>query len=505
MNLKTLAGKAIVLCLLPITFSQCSKDSEILATFDGGFVTRREMNFVIEASKRGRTEVQPISADIQARIVESIALEKILLMDAVKLKKVDAADLTKIETLVANFLKLNVYMREYVKENLASKPLEFVNLQIALVRGEDEVSNRKRADELVTKLNTLSDSEIANEISLVTDDPTRKPVGGKLEPFCTNCAETPLEDILAEVKKAKTGKFIAYAKEGEGRIIYVVRSMGEERVHPERLNIYFTKVYDRFKKEANEYLVSHTDEESKSAANYFIQGDSKDNAKNFAGHTLKQYEQGLYESEIKRLREASGITVAELPRVFEPNQVDPKIFTPDYVLYSDRSGKNYTWKDLEADFANIPTLLKQPYKDDKTRIFDMLNLFQSTIIQGKIGENSKEVQSIGKETAYLMQMEKMKTSLALKTFQDEIKAIPVTVTEQQLRDSYEAGKLYAYADPDPKNPQNRIPKPYALVREQIKNDMENSQRNGFIEQKISGLKTTYNLKVAQDQLKEVIL
>ncbi len=135
----------------------------------------------------------------------------------------------------------------------------------------------------------------------------------------------------------------------------------------------------------------------------------------------------------------------------------------------------------------------------------MLNLFQSTIIQGKIGENSKEVQSIGKETAYLMQMEKMKTSLALKTFQDEIKAIPVTVTEQQLRDSYEAGKLYAYADPDPKNPQNRIPKPYALVREQIKNDMENSQRNGFIEQKISGLKTTYNLKVAQDQLKEVIL
>lgn len=505
MIFNTMKVRYIILSLLPLFFAHCSKDSEILATFDGGTVTRKEMNFVIEASKRGRTEAQPISPDIQTRIVESIALEKILLLDAIKLKKVEETDLTKIETLVANFLKLNVYMREYVKDNLTSKPLEFVNLQIALVRGEDEAGNKKRADDLVKKLNSLSNSEISKEISAVTDDFTRKPVGGMLEPFCTNCAETPLEDILEAVKKVNTGEFIAYAKEGEGKIVYVVRNVKSEKVHPERLTIYFTQVYDRFKKEANTYLESHSDEESKNAANYFTQGESAENAKNFAGHTLKQFEQGLYETEIKRLREESGIKLVELPRVFEPKQIDPKFFTPELVLYSDKSGKNYTWKDLEVDFANIPTLLKQDYKDDKTKIFDMLNLFQSTIVQGKIAETSKKVQSIEKETAYTMQLDKMKTSLALKTFQDEIKAIPVVVSEQQMRDSYEAGKLYAYADPDPKNPQNRIPKPYASVREQIKKDMENSQRNGFIESKISGFKSTYNLTVASERLKEVIL
>lgn len=79
--------RVILLGLILLPLLNCSKDSEILATYDGGTVTRREMNFVIEASKRGNSEPQPISADIQAKILESIALEKILLKDAISSKK----------------------------------------------------------------------------------------------------------------------------------------------------------------------------------------------------------------------------------------------------------------------------------------------------------------------------------------------------------------------------------------------------------------------------------
>ncbi|MCW7459464.1 hypothetical protein ND856_11305 [Leptospira bandrabouensis] len=505
MNLKKYLTLGVSLGLILIPILNCYKDSEILATFDGGTVTRKEMNFVIEASKRGNTEPQPISADIQAKILESIALEKILLKDAIASKKVAEADVQKIESLVNQFLKLNVYMREYVKNGLKEKPLEFVNLQLALVRGEDEATNLKKAEELANKLNSLSDKEIAEEISKVTDDITRRPIAGKLEPFCTNCAETPLEDILAEVKKANKGTFISYAKAGEGRIAYVVRSTGTEKVHPERLRKYFTSIFDEFKKEATEYGKTHEDPETKASVAYFTEGESADKANQFASHTMKEYEQGLYQKELKKITEESGITVANLPRFTGPNDIDPKIFTPDYSLYSNREGKNYTWKDLTLEFEAIPNVLKQEYKDEKSKTWDMLNLFQSTILQGKIAETSDRVQDVGSEIGYLMQMDKMKVSLALKSLQDEIKAIPVTVTEAQMRDAYEAGKMYAYADPDPKNPQNRIPKPYGAVRERIKSEMEGAQRNSFIEQKVSGLKTTYNLVIAADRLKEVTL
>ncbi|MCW7504086.1 LIC12015 family putative lipoprotein [Leptospira paudalimensis] len=500
-----LIHRVMLLGLILLPLINCAKDSEILATFDGGTVTRREMNFVIEASKRGNTEPQPISADIQAKILESIALEKILLKDAIKANKVSEADVTKIESLVKDFLKLNVYMREYVKNGLKSKPLEFINLQLALVRGEDEAENLKKAQDLANRLNTLSDKEVAIEIAKVTDDMTRKPIGGKLEPFCTNCAETPLEDILSEVRGVKQGKFIAYAKQGEGRIAYVVRSLGTEKVHPERLRKYFTSVFDAFKEEAIEYGKTHEDAETKASIAYFTEGESADKANQFASHTMKEYEQGLYQKELKKITEESGITVANLPRFTGPDDVDPKVFTPEYSLYSNKEGKSYTWKDLTADFDAIPSQLKQEYKTEKAKTWDMLNLFQSTILQGKIAETSKRVQNVDSEIGYLMQLDKMKVSLALKSLQDEIKAIPVTVTEAQMRDAYEAGKLYAYSDQDPKNPQNRIPKPYTAVRERIKSEMEGSQRNSFIEQKVSGLKTTYNLVIANDRLKEVTL
>ncbi|BDA78872.1 hypothetical protein LPTSP3_g18020 [Leptospira kobayashii] len=506
MNFKKHFLAYLLIGISTLSLVQCSKDSEILATYDGGTVTRGEMNFVIEASKRGQAESQPVSPDIQLKILESIALEKILLLDGIQSKKVDPADVKKIETLVSDFLKFNVYMREYTKEAVKTKPLEFVDLQIALIRGADPAENEKKADELLSKLNSASKAEVSKLISENTADVTRKPVGGKLEPFCVNCSITPLEDIISEARKVKKGQFVKYSKEKENQIIYLVRITGDEKVHPERVVKYLTSVFEDFKDEATKYGASITpDEETKNAISYFTEGNLEEKGQQFAQHTLKQFEQGLYQKEMTRLKEVSGIEVNPIPPVFGPEGIDPKNYGPDLVLYTKKDKSTYTWKDLENDFASVPNALKSEYKDPKLKIWDMLNLFQSTLLQGKIAQETPEVQKISKETSYLMQLDKMRVSLALKAFQDEVKSVPVNVTEQQLRDSYEAGKLYAYSTPDPKNPQNRITQSYAQVRERIKSEMEGAQRNAFVEQKISGLKTTYNLKVAQDRLKEVTL
>ena len=122
MNLKKKICQLLVLSAIYISINNCSGDSEILATYDGGTVTRGELNFVIEASKRGNNEPQPISTEIQTKIVESIALEKILLRDSVQTKKIEQADIDKIEALVSDFVKLNIYMRNYVKSAMKTNP-----------------------------------------------------------------------------------------------------------------------------------------------------------------------------------------------------------------------------------------------------------------------------------------------------------------------------------------------------------------------------------------------
>jgi len=503
MNRKKLAYVCMALTIGLFTSNNCSGDSEILATFDGGTVKRGELNFVIEASKRGNGEPQTINSDVQIKIIEGVALEKILLEDSLKSKKVNPDDLIKIENLVSDFLKLNIYLREYMKKAMKQKPLEFVDLQIAIIRGEDGAANEKKADELLEKLSKASGKEIDTLISESTDDIGRKPIAGKLEPFCVNCSANPLEDIIEEAKKTKIGKFVKFGK--DSRMIYVVRILNTEKVNPARVAKYYSDVFTRFGKEATSYGLTHTDEQSKNAVAYFNDGNSEEKGKQFAGQMLKQFEQGLYQNELNRLKDVSGIVVNPLKPVFGPEQVNLKDFPADLVLYTAKDKTNYTWKDLETDFASVPGTLKSEYKDEKAKIFDMVNLFQSTILQGKIGKNLPEVQKIASETAYRMQLDKMRVSLALKALQDEIKAVPVTVTEQQMKDTYEAGKLYAYSNEDPKNPGNRIPQSYGQVRDRIKTELEGAQRNSFIEQKISGLKASYNLKIDPSRLKEVTL
>jgi hypothetical protein len=503
MNRKAKLLVSIILIVGFSTFNNCSGDSEILATFDGGTVTRGELNFVIEASKRGNTEPQPVTPDVQVKIIEGIALEKILLQDSLKTKKIDPSDVAKIESLVSDFLKLNIYLRDYVKTSTKQKPLEFVDLQIAIIRGENGQENQKKADELLNKLSQASNSEINALISDNTDDAGRKPIAGKLEPFCVNCSSNPLEDIIEAAKQTKQGKFVKFSK--DDRMIYLVRITNKDRVHPARVAKYYGDTFKGFAKEATEYGKTHTDEQTKNAIAYYTEGNFEDKGKQFAGQMLKQFEQGLYQAEMNRIKNESGIEVNPLKPVFSQDQVDPKLYVPELVLFTNKDKSTYTWKDLEADFLTVPNTLKSEYKDDKSKIFDMINLFQSTILQGKIAKSSTVVQEVGSETSYRMQMDKMKVSLALKSLQDEIKAVPVTVTEQQMKDSYEAGKLYAYSVEDPKNPSNRIPQSYGQVRERIKTEMESSQRNSFIEKKISGLKASYNLNIDPKRLKEVTL
>jgi hypothetical protein len=78
----------------------------------------------------------------------------------------------------------------------------------------------------------------------------------------------------------------------------------------------------------------------------------------------------------------------------------------------------------------------------------------------------------------------------------------VSVTESEIKDTYEAGKLFAYSTPDSKNPQKRNPIPFSQVKEKIRGELEKSKRDAISDNKLTSLKTEYQVKIATDSLKE---
>ncbi|GBF49104.1 hypothetical protein LPTSP4_06140 [Leptospira ryugenii] len=492
----------VILSFTLFSLNQCSGDSEILATFDGGTVTRGELNFFIQSNKRS-ADPEPVNSEIQSKIVENIALEKMLMLDSIKNQKVSQEDLQKLENLVSDFLKFNVYLKDYVKRSIESKPLEFVSLEMALIRSEDEAANVKKADEILAKLNSAKSSEISDILAEATDDVGRKPIGGKLEPFCTNCNSNPLEDIIEATKKAPKGEFIKYDK--DPRMIYVLRITDTEKVNAKRVAKYYTSVFKDFAKLAEEYAKTHTDEQTKNAVSYLVEGDQEEKGKQFAQQMIKQFEQGLYQKESMRIKEAAGVEFGNLPPVFSVEEIVPKDYSADRVLLKYKDGSIYKWSDLEKEFAELPKALLNDYKDDKSKIFDMVKLFQSTLVQGKIAKTSPEVQKIGKKQEFLLQLDRMKGSLAFKNLQDEMSALKIEISPKQIQDTYEAGKLYAYSKADPRDPNKRIPLPFYEVKDKIKSELENNEKNAYVQKRVDTLKSSYNLKIDTSRLKDVMI
>ncbi|MDF3820120.1 hypothetical protein P3G55_09430 [Leptospira sp. 96542] len=504
MKLRNLLTGFSLLGLILLSFQNCSKDSEILATYDGGTVTRGELLFILEASKQPGQPEQPVGADVQANLLENIAIQKIILGDMVKSGKLSQADLDNVVETIGHSMILKTYLDEYVKKNLKNSPMEFLEMQMALVRGEDPVATKQKAEDLKNKLNKMSDSEIAKEITSVTSDSNRKPVAGKLDPFCSNCAQTPFDPILKQLANIGTGEFITYSENDDSNIVYVVRALKKEKVHPERLPVYLTKKFEAFQKEAEEYAKANPDAESKQAIEYLTQGNQADKAREFSSMLSKQYEQGLYERESNRLREATGIVLAtDLPNRLD--QLDPKTFGADRVLYTTKEGVSFKWIELVAEYEKLPGILKREMKDEKQRVGMLLSILQSIIIPRKMAEASPEIADVKKTDSFRYQLEQLRWNVGLNVFTQEISAIPLSITDEQVRDTYEAGKLYAYSEQSGDNPRDRRPIPFASVRERVKSDLEKSQRELIVKDKATEYKTTYNLLIANDRLKEITI
>jgi hypothetical protein len=75
----------------------------------------------------------------------------------------------------------------------------------------------------------------------------------------------------------------------------------------------------------------------------------------------------------------------------------------------------------------------------------------------------------------------------------EISNEKVEVSEVEMRENYETGKMFSYSSPDPSNPQKKITKPYASVRLDILRDMENAKRKSIFDKKLDAMREKYKL------------
>ncbi|PJE04188.1 MAG: hypothetical protein CK427_02565 [Leptospira sp.] len=468
----------------------CNFDSDAFASFEGGIVTRKEVRDFYEIRGLKITD-ENASISKQANLVEQIALQKIVYNDFSKSGKYSKEFLDSLVRLTKGQILLSLYKKSFEENKLKKTPMELIDMQMLVLRDQDNSLDEK-GQELLAKLNaTSSQSEINKIIIENTQDETRKAINGMIEPFCLNCGPNPFEDVLSEAIKSDDKKF--YLKKAGG-VIYIVRNLGIRKIHEAAIGRYLTKAFKNFETMAKEYEANVSDENAKQSAKYYSESEPEERGIPMGEQFSRQFKASLWQEELERIKNESKIEVPSPPELQSPDQIAVADFPDNRVLANLADSSAITIGSFKKEFKELSSVLGKGTEDgEKQELWDMLNFFYNIYLSSLYLQEDSKSKDIVETQLYEDSLEYLRYSLTWALFMKEISNEKVEVSEVEMRENYETGKMFSYSSPDPSNPQKKITKPYASVRLDILRDMENAKRKSIFDKKLDAMREKYKL------------
>ena len=265
-----------------LTASACRRNSEALAAFKGGEVTRGELRMLFRIFQGDQAE-KAATIKAQDDLLQKFAFLKIAAQSA---KEEGLEKLPEYQKATA-FLDLRAALQSfeiYVKLNSADHKFELMEVQHVLLRNQpvqapakagsksdaksvgppstQTASRQVEAEALLKELNAAAGSEdkLHKLIREKTDLEMYRPVAGFEIPICTSCSMNPQRDITNRLKDVKEGEFIHVAGPGGHTLVRKIKSAS---VSVGDLENFFEKNFEKHARLAIKYLANVKDEKER--------------------------------------------------------------------------------------------------------------------------------------------------------------------------------------------------------------------------------------------------
>ena len=342
--------------------------SEVLATFNGGRVSRSEMRRLMVLAL-GPDARDKASVELQTAKLRQIALMKIVALEFQK-EGPPKDFLTKKEKL-KHLYDLEAQQLSYsyeLKQDAQDFGIPLVELQFLFLRQDTGAPSREdEARAYLEQLNSakkqMTSAEIEDFIQKKSEHGRYKWIGGYVEPFCLICdSRSPLLGIpsseIEKILEKSDAKFVLLSRPG-GYLI--LRKIASEEIALEDLEDYQLRYFRKTMRLANHYA-QHAPPPEKAAARRaaIAQNDEQLERANYqiAQRAKDQYLQAITRIRVEKLRRRLH---------FEWKLKDPQSYASllkpdapdDLVLFSIQS-KPYTKKDLDSDLKNLGLAEESP-------------------------------------------------------------------------------------------------------------------------------------------------
>lgn len=351
-----LATMTLTLLIVAGWLTNCRSDSEVLASFDGGTITRGEFRRLFNLT-RGEDAIKTAKINVQDRMLRSFAVVKIAAMAARKAGMDKNEEFKKNYPLMEERTKIESYAR-YLQEKSTDRPFKMLELQVLFLRkaGDDKPgkgphgssdagdSRNQEAEQLLTRLNSgLSDREIMDLIAEKTELEQTRVVGGLETPICINCSTNRSVFLTKPASEATVGKFIHIPNISRGH--WLVRKLGERTLKDDELEDYFVDFFKKQARLAQEYIQKHKD---KKAAVARIPQDDKTietRARQQSQFIVRNEKRNLFFFRLNHLKTQKKFVLHEAGRFMPGNK--SKIKYEDSTPLFSLQGKNFTYGDLK--------------------------------------------------------------------------------------------------------------------------------------------------------------
>ncbi|MEQ8353495.1 MAG: hypothetical protein RH862_18615 [Leptospiraceae bacterium] len=433
----------------------CGGDGEVLATYDGGEITRGDMRRLVQAS--GQSDDKITTAQ-QNEILKMIGTYRLA---ANELKDDQEAQAWLDGN--SNLLERKALLRSFQGYLRTDDPFELISIQIAILRKDKQRDRRPEAEALATKLNDMSsEEEIANLVIEASESQETKMNAGKIVPHCVSCKPDLLEFITKPLKDAEKGKFIVIDADN---MFYVARRISTDELEADELaefyQSYFNELAERAKKAGLKQEISPTmiETQANQYSERLVRSRSQNNEKLWThiDELEKKYEFKLNREELK-------------PESFAKESADTWIIELD--------GKKRT----VADFKKI---VNTKDLNDST----LLQILQNIYIPTEILQLSPEYEDVKDSELYeFLQKFYKNEALAGRYIQKSIEGMEVT--DEQIQEYYNLRKHNQFNG-----------KPLAVVKETIRQQLRQAQSQTAVQKIQDDLFNKYNFKIEREKLK----
>ena len=482
--------KATILISLTllIIFQACRPGEDVLVTFEGGKIQRKNLRELYDIEDAPRNE-KTLSIATQSAILEQMGIQEIMEKEAMQNGFFDRSDIKDLMYYTEKEMIVNLYLKNFFQDKKDSEALEMLNIQFALLYTNDEGAIEKAKSEV----SALKDNDKIDEyISSITQEEGRKCIGGILEPQCNNCAVQ--DQITSIFKEGITKNDSNFYVSRDGNKAFLYRILNREKVKSKNLDEFLTKKFKNLREKAIAYTNKNNTEEDKQKAAYYLEESPRleEKAKMTASHYMRGYQNRVIPEELIRLQSEKSFTINEEIKGGNVGLLE----NPETVVLKTPT-ENYTVKQLNEDFSRV-----FPNQKDTAGVPEKLNFLQNIMLPTKLISDSSEGEKVRKSDTYKVAFGYMKKSIAFNIQKSESEKDVPPITDSQIKEIYEAGKQFQFSEPSPKDPNARVAIPFEKVKDKIKSELTSKNAESVFQKKILDLKAKYKMEIQVDKLKE---